>query len=101
MTLSLASVAQVAAGYYSTCARQTSGNVLCWGEDQFGELGDGKGINVTTPQLVPGLTSSTSIVGGVETYCSMGTDLCWGDNSSAQLGNGTYADAYLPVRVSL
>ena len=37
----LTGVAQVVVGSSHTCARLTSGAEMCWGENSFGQLGDG------------------------------------------------------------
>ena len=39
-------------GYY-TCARTTSNAVYCWGQNNFGQLGDGTTVNRNEPVAVP------------------------------------------------
>ena len=42
-------IADVAAGYWNTCARTASGDVWCWGWNLSGEVGDG----TTTTRYAP------------------------------------------------
>ena len=48
----LSGVAELAAGYYHTCARLTDGSSRCWGENASGQLGDGTTTRRLTPTLV-------------------------------------------------
>jgi alpha-tubulin suppressor-like RCC1 family protein len=92
-------VVQVAQGYRHTCARKPDGTVWCWGDNGFGQLGDGIPFDsgdgarpdVLRPQLVPGLSDVTSVGAGDNHTCarkSDGTVWCWGYNFSGQVGNG-------------
>jgi alpha-tubulin suppressor-like RCC1 family protein len=49
-------VARIAAGYAShSCALTTDGDVLCWGANDVGQIGDGTVVNATFPRKVAGL----------------------------------------------
>jgi alpha-tubulin suppressor-like RCC1 family protein len=92
-------------GYY-TCAISTLGVPWCWGNDDYGRLGDGGGIvNSNTPVQV--VTSATFVTISVNTYNACGVDTsgkgwCWGSNNGdGLLGNGTLSGIeYAPVEVS-
>ena len=43
---------RVATGFYSSCARRTTGGVRCWGFGDDGQLGDGKGVLSYVPVRV-------------------------------------------------
>ena len=101
-----ARVTAIAAGGEHTCALTDAGAVLCWGSDDFGQLGDG-GTNADqpTPVAVSGLSAGvTAIAASGSHTCALtnaGAVKCWGSDSQGQLGNGgTNADQPTPVAVS-
>jgi alpha-tubulin suppressor-like RCC1 family protein len=89
--------ASVAAGLDRTCALSTAGQAFCWGDNNFGQLGDGTYANVRTTPIAsaPGIAFSSIIAGGVHT-CGLSPSgslvfgYCWGDGSSGQAGNGRF-----------
>lgn len=99
------SVAEVAAGTYNTCARKTDGTLWCWGDNQFGQIGDGTVVRPRPlPLQVMALgTNAAGVVTG-ESTCSRRTDgalWCWGDNRYSQVGDGTtVTPSATPVQVA-
>jgi alpha-tubulin suppressor-like RCC1 family protein len=45
-------MAEVRAGYSHTCGRSRSGQVTCWGENFYGQLGDGTNVRRYAPREV-------------------------------------------------
>ena len=68
-----------------------NGEVVGWGSDAFGQLGDGNQVNVSTPVLVSvpkGVTFNFVATGGQSSYGidSNGNVWAWGANSYGQIG---------------
>lgn len=94
----------IAAGANHACALTPSHDALCWGNNQFGQLGDGTGTNRVAPTLVTGAVSFQAIAGGDPWTCGISTAgkaYCWG----AVEGVGTVSSPHgydnTPVFVSL
>ena len=72
-----------------SCARSDSGEVWCWGGNDYSQLGDGSTADSATPVAVIGLPAVEQISIGVQFGCARteaGEVWCWGSNSSGQLG---------------
>jgi alpha-tubulin suppressor-like RCC1 family protein len=75
------------------CALASDGAVWCWGDNTFGQLGDGATAPSATPMHVMGLPhAAIQISVGATTVCAVledGAAWCWGNGQTGQLGNGT------------
>jgi alpha-tubulin suppressor-like RCC1 family protein len=93
------------AASYHTCALTAAGAVYCWGQNYYGQIGDGtSGLvsNRPTPVQVTGLASGAyAIAAGSNHSCAAVTGrgiLCWGADGSGQLSNGVEVmDELTPV----
>ncbi|PRQ05521.1 RCC1 domain-containing protein [Enhygromyxa salina] len=94
-----ATIAQLALGKEHSCALFSSGDVLCWGHANHGQLGQGNKTNwgdqgneppsALTPISLGG--PAKAISAGDEFSCALledGTVRCWGSNDIGQLGLG-------------
>ncbi len=94
----------ISTGAFHTCGVTTGGAGYCWGENSGGQLGsDTEGAPSTTPLLVEGdLTFSSISAGGFES-CSVAFNegWCWGENQYGQLGNGSFDGGTEPAEMTI
>jgi len=94
----------IAAGGTHACGISTGGELLCWGGNEFGQLGTGTTEDTETPSVVDlgGTTVLTATAGGGHTCAHRmdGVVQCWGRNDRGQLGNGTTTGSSIPVAVA-
>jgi alpha-tubulin suppressor-like RCC1 family protein len=107
----LTGVLAVSAGYEHSLALLSNGTVAAWGDDEWGQLGNGTTtLASSTPTLVLGV-SGTGVLSSVKAIAagelhslallSNGTVVAWGHNSAGELGNGTmtaYSSTPVPVK---
>jgi len=84
------------------CALTDKGLVMCWGNNKYGQLGDGTAEVRKLPIVVAGLTLKPVAIGaGWNHTCVVdksGNMACWGWNYYGQLGNGIRTTSTTPVR---
>ena len=90
----------------SVCAINSNDKLYCWGQNYFGQLGDGTTRSKLSPQAVSGSLASASIssVATRGQYACAITSAnklyCWGYNGNGQLGDGTTTNRSLPQAVT-
>ncbi|HEX8700588.1 MAG TPA: hypothetical protein VF815_17185 [Myxococcaceae bacterium] len=106
-------VEEIAFGPHHSCARTAShagvpgGDVLCWGENSFGQLGNEKSGSTSPAVPVASLKGKTlALAAGDYFTCALaadGTVWCWGRSSGGRLGAGRTDQemSSRPVRVKL
>lgn len=91
----LQGIQAIALGNYHACAVMANGTVLCWGSNDYGQLGTGQVDKMIHPAgyvrgLGPGDTArATAIAAGQEHTCvvlTTGMVECWGDNAHDEIG---------------
>jgi hypothetical protein len=98
----LSDASAIGAGAHHTCALLSTGGARCWGNNQYGQLGDGTCVHSVTPVSVKSLPERlTAIAGGSSHTCARTYDAvkCWGENTHGELGDGTTLDRYTPAAV--
>src|SRR5205823_9487709 len=85
----------VTGGGFHTCALLQDGTVRCWGQNDYGQLGNGTVSSAQVPNPTPveviGITTATAVTAGGYHACALlqnGTVRCWGQNDYGQLGDG-------------
>ncbi len=93
-----------------TCAVRSAGQVVCWGLNAHGELGDGTVVGSTTPVVVtvPGVISPKQIISSRYSTCALmpsGHVTCWGAggdvvgiDDALSLSTWSAVDDYCAVR---
>ena len=98
---------KLAAGFNHTLAINAAGMVWAWGDNSYGQLGNGSKTMQTTPVLVR-MSDGTPLSGVIDIKAGQGhsvalkndgTVWAWGWNKYGQLGNGTAIDSLYPVQV--
>ncbi|MFC1857237.1 putative Ig domain-containing protein, partial [Thermodesulfobacteriota bacterium] len=104
----LTDVIDIANSCYCSIALKKDGTVWAWGENTYGNLGDGTTEDSHTPVQVKGeegigfLTDIVAIGGSGLHWLALrsdGTVWAWGFNSYGGLGDGTTTDHSTPVQV--
>ncbi len=92
----------VAVGDGHTCAIKADNGLWCWGDNGYGELGNGSLTSSTTPIAVGGASDWTQVRAGVSHTCGIranGSLWCWGGNYTGQVGDGTTTARSTPTQV--
>lgn len=109
---SLSNVRELSMGYKHTCAVLMTDDIMCWGENEHGELGHDPSVDPDggpghafsfTPIRVTGMASVAHVFAGDGTTCAVtwsGDVYCWGRTDQIPGGDGG-AGSFIPVKVSL
>ena len=97
----------LSAGSAHTCGTTSAGTVAgaiyCWGDNKYGQLGDGTLSSHSTPVAVNASERFVSVSAGSVHTCALTQDheaWCWGRNTYGQLGDGSAVSRPSPVQVS-
>jgi len=97
---------EVALGAFHTCAITNDNKLKCWGDNSFGQVGDGTMIDRNLPTNIDlGLNVFPQQValGSMHTCAVMNDNKlkCWGWNEYGQVGDGTMIDRIIPTTIDL
>lgn len=94
---------QVSVGNGHTCALDGAGALYCWGDNQYGQLGDDSLVSALRPRRVALIASADEVAVGLTHSCARLGSLvqCWGRNESGQLGDGSQTGSRVPVVAQL
>ena len=104
-TLEISGSVAVSAGYLFNCSLDGEGVVSCWGNNEYGQLGNS---NFTASQRFPEVVKKAdgTVFSGVQAVrpgylhtCALAANkyvYCWGDNSYGQLGSGSVSNRTVP-----
>ncbi len=84
-------ITSISAGKNWSLATLSGGTVEAWGENFFGQLGDGTKVASAVPEAVSGLTGVATVSAGSGFSLALmegGTVMAWGRGDLGQLGNG-------------
>jgi alpha-tubulin suppressor-like RCC1 family protein len=96
----------ISAGGGSSCGVSSDGAAYCWGQNFYGQLGNGStnhGYGNYIPVAVAGGLTFVSIQAGGPSSCGITSNAdvyCWGDNRVGELGYGEAPSSLVPVKVS-
>ncbi|NBQ99299.1 MAG: hypothetical protein EBT97_02380 [Actinobacteria bacterium] len=98
----LTNVASISSGREHTCAVVVGGNLTCWGDNTYGQLGDGTDTSTKVESLVsvnrPGVTPVSAVAATRHATCVITSSdskvRCWGGDSANELGYETSPNTY-------
>ena len=91
----------VVAGHYFSLVIMGSGSVKAWGQNTYGQLGNGTTENSPVPVAVTGLDDAKVIAAGAQHALAVRPGCpvwAWGNNGQGQLGNGNVSNTPMMVR---
>ncbi len=102
---SLADWDNLATGYNHSCAIKQDQTLHCWGDNQYGQLGQGTTSDsfIPLPISAGGGNLWTDVATGNGHTCGIKDDAtlwCWGNNAIGQLGVGNTSHLATPTQIS-
>jgi len=98
----LTNVVDIGAGDAHSLAVKEAGTVWAWGNNSYGQLGDGTKTGSLTAVQVTGLSEVALVAAGENHSIALKQDKtvwAWGNNSYGQLGDGTWTLRTTPFQV--
>jgi len=95
-------IVAIAGGGLHSLALGSDEIVRAWGDNTYGQIGDGSTTNHSTPARVSGLTNAVEIAGGYSHSLALAADgrvWAWGYNNYGQIGDGSTTNHTTLVQV--
>ncbi|MBC7658088.1 MAG: hypothetical protein H7249_00115 [Chitinophagaceae bacterium] len=101
-TNKLGNVQYVRSGLHHSCAVMNDGTLKCWGENAYGQLGDGTRLARSSPVTVAIAPVADVALGDRHTCARLlsGSVNCWGSGTHGALGDGTAVDRLSPTTIT-
>lgn len=99
----LSYVTAISSGLKHCMALKSDGTVWAWGDNEWGQLGNGTTTDRFVPTQVNNLSGIIAIAAGHYHSLALksdGTVWAWGDNESGELGTGNTVNSYIPVKIN-
>ncbi len=105
ITLGGNTVKFISTGENHTCAILDDDSLSCWGDNDYGQLGDNSTTDRRAPTSISLGTNTAKFISARNRHtCAILDDdslSCWGYNGAGQLGDGTTVDKDEPTAVNL
>ncbi|MCK9266087.1 FG-GAP-like repeat-containing protein [bacterium] len=98
----LKNIRQVSAGGRHSLALDKDGNIWAWGDNTYGQLGDGTNNDTNFPIKITDLPKIVQISTGLRHSIAIDEDgqlWVWGFNIKGQLGNGRETNSNIPIQL--
>ena len=93
-------VESISLGESTSAAVTSDGSLYMWGNNSYGELGNGTKTDSTVPIKIMENVKSVSLSSGRSAAITKdGSLYVWGDNTYGLLGDGTYVDSNIPIKI--
>ncbi|MCL2157877.1 MAG: S-layer homology domain-containing protein [Oscillospiraceae bacterium] len=90
----------VSAGAEHAAAIDSDGNLWAWGDNIYGQLGDGTTENRSIPvKIAENFVEVSAGRAHTLALASDGSLFAWGDNTYGQLGDGSSNASYVPIKI--
>lgn len=92
----------IVAGYDCSIAIKKDGTLWAWGDNFYGQLGNGTNVTSFVPIQVGTANNWKQISNGFGNTMAIKTDgtlWAWGRNNTGQLGDGTFTNKNVPVQI--
>ncbi|HOZ52025.1 MAG TPA: hypothetical protein PLU17_09220, partial [Chitinophagaceae bacterium] len=93
---------KIATGEKHTLAVKSDGTLWAWGNNDYGQLGDGTTTNRLSPVQIGNANDWQTIATGYNHNLAIktnGTLWAWGNNGNGQLGDGTTSQHLFPIQI--